>query len=317
MGLSILIILILLPYVAVVFRTGNMNGLAAENRAPDIEDYVAGILPGQIPMTYEEEALKAQAVIARTNLLQKSINFYQTKDPVQVVAMVQEKDLEEIGFEYYTPAELQELWGYEQWEQYEKKIRKAVEATAGEFLALEGKPIDLPYHAVSAGKTRDGKVLGETYSYLESVECAGDLKSVDYLKVQTYSPEEFHAKVLLEETASRKAGEMEEGLLEITARDQAGYVTELRMGEQFLAGEEFRSRLGLNSSYFTIEETEEGVRITTKGLGHGLGLSLYQANLQALDGKTYLEILLYFYKNVECISFSQSGYAMVSNTGGV
>jgi len=96
MGLSILIILILLPYVAVVFRTGNMNGLAAENRAPDIEDYVAGILPGQIPMTYEEEALKAQAVIARTNLLQKSINFYQTKDPVQVVAMVQEKDLEEM-----------------------------------------------------------------------------------------------------------------------------------------------------------------------------------------------------------------------------
>ena len=292
-GLSLLIILILLPYVAVVFRTGNMNGLSAEQKEPGLEEFVAGILPGQMPVTYEEEALKVQAVIVRTNLLKKSMEYYQTEDIRQAEEAIQEKDLEDMGFAYYSPEKLEDLWGYEQWEHYADKIQKAAEATSGEILTWEGKPVELPYHAVSAGRTRDGAVLGEAYSYLEAVECPGDLEAADYLKIEIFPSDHFSEE-----------GTTEELLPEAAKRDESGYVIEVRLGDEILGGEEFRDRYGLNSSCFTIERVEEGIRITTKGLGHGLGLSMYQANRQALEGKTYLEILSYFYKNVECISLS-------------
>lgn len=282
-GISIFIILILLPYVAVVFRTGNMGGEGKEAEVPDLEDYVAGILPGQMPVTYSIEALKAQAVIIRTNLLKKSIEFYGTDSIQEAAEAVRQGDLKTMGFTYTAPEDLERLWGYEQREAYQEKLWQAVQATEGQILAIDNMPVELPYHAVSAGRTRSGRVLGEGYPYLESVDCPGDVEAADYLNIQFLTLSE---------------------LPEITGRDDAGYVTEVRMGEEDLAGEEFRSRFSLNSSNFTLEQTEEGIRVVTKGLGHGLGLSMFQANRQAQDGRTYLEILLYFYKNVECISFS-------------
>lgn len=301
-GFSILIILILLPYVAVVFRTGSMNGLAVKKEDSGLEEYVAGILPGEIPVTYEEEALKAQAVVARTNLLYQSMEFYNVATAEEAAEQLQEKDLEKMGFVYYTPMDLEEFWGYEQWEIYQERVRKAVAETEGEFLTLDEKPIDLPYHAVSAGKTRSGAVLGAEYTYLTEVKCEGDLESPDYLRIEIFA-EGVQGQAVSGNAVSEAEPEVLWQVPEILARDDSGYVTEVRMGEETLSGEEFRRKYGLNSSCFTVNETEGAVRITTKGLGHGLGMSLFQANLQALEGKTYREILSYFYRNVECISF--------------
>lgn len=281
-GISVLIIIILLPYVAAVFRTGSMTGTGETVREMDLEDLVAEILPAQMPVNYEEEALKAQTVIIRTNLLRKAMEFYGSGTMKEAAEALQESDLDAMGFSHYTPEEQLKLWGYESWERYGEKCVSAAEDTAGLVLAQNGVPVDLPYHAVSAGRTRDGHLLGEAYAYLESVECAGDLQSADYLKITTLDLSEAP---------------------EILSRDAAGYVTEVRLGEKVLGGEEFRSLYGLNSSCFTAEKTEDGVRITTKGLGHGLGLSMYQANLQALSGMKFQEILQYFYKGLECISF--------------
>lgn len=283
--ISILIIIILLPYVAAVFRTGSMNGNFSKD-APGLETYVAGILPGQIPVMYEEEALKAQAVVVRTNLLYKGMQFYGEDTVSEAEAQLREKDLEAMGFTYYTPADLQELWGYEQWENYEERIKKAVKDTSGEILVRNAVPVDIPFHAVSAGNTREGSILGAGYEHLVSARCAGDLQAMDYLKIIVIP---------------KKAVSM--SLPEILVRDKAGYVTKLRLGEEIISGEEFRKRYALNSSNFTVEETSEGIRITTKGLGHGFGMSLFQANLQALEGCSYREILSYFYKDTECISF--------------
>ncbi len=282
-GISIFIILILLPYVAVVFRTGNMRGQKEQAEAPGLEDYVAGILPGQMSVSYQTEALKAQAVIIRTNLLKKSMEFYGIKSLSEAAEAIQEDDLKAMGFAYSSPDELEELWGYEQWETNYTKLEQIVSSTAGQVLTIDQQLVDLPYHAISAGKTRSGQVLGEGYFYLESVDCPTDVEAADYLKVQVLSLDERPV---------------------IVEQDDARYVTKIRIGEEILAGEEFRSRFSLNSSSFTLEQTEEGVRVVTKGLGHGLGLSMYQANRFADEGKTYLEILLYFYKNVECISFN-------------
>ena len=281
-GISIFIIVILLPYVAVVFRTGNMRGQEKRAADPGIEDYVAGILPGQMPDSYQEEALKAQAVIIRTNLLKAGMEFYHINDLQAAAEAIRMTDLKAMGFHYTSPEDLEKLWGYEQWKENEEKLWEAVRSTEGQILTVEGLPAELPFHAVSAGRTRSGEILGEGYAYLESVECPGDVESADYLNIQFL-------------TLSQ--------LPEIISRDEGGYVTELRVGEETMAGEEFRSRFCLNSSSFTLDETEEGIRAVTKGLGHGLGLSLYQANCFAAEGQSYLEILRYFYKNVECISF--------------
>lgn len=282
-GLSIFIILILLPYVAVVFCTGNMRGQEPEASENRLEEYVAGILPGQMQVSYQKEALKAQAVIIRTNLLKKSMEFYHTDNIKAAAEAIQETDLKTMGFNYTPPEDLERLWGYEQWKEYETKLWDAVQATEGQILTIGGHPVELPYHAVSAGRTRDGKILGEEYSYLNPVDCPGDVESADYMKIQFLEFPVFP---------------------EIMEKDETGYVTKLRMGEELLTGEEFRSRYALNSSCFTLDETEEGIRVVTKGLGHGLGLSMFQANRFAADGQTYLEILHYFYKNVECISFT-------------
>lgn len=282
-GISIFIILILLPYVAVVFRTGNMRGQDQPNSEINLEDYIAGILPGQMQISYQEEALKAQAIIIRTNLLKQSMEYYHTDNLKEAAEAIQEEDLKAMGFTYSSPEDLEKLWGYEQWKEYETKLSEAVWATEGQILAIEGRPIELPYHAVSAGKTRNGKILGEEYSYLPPVDCPKDVEAADYMDIQFLELSIFP---------------------EIMEKDEAGYVTKLRMGEEVLTGEEFRSRYSLNSSCFTLDDTEKGIRIVTKGLGHGLGLSMYQANRFAAEGQTYLEILHYFYKNVECISFS-------------
>ena len=95
----------------------------------------------------------------------------------------------------------------------------------------------------------------------------------------------------------------------IESRDSAGYVLTVRLGDETLTGEAFRFRYELNSSCFTAEETDQGVRIVTRGLGHGFGMSLYTAGRMALEGRTYREILSYFYKNLDCISFTENGYA--------
>lgn len=281
-----LLILILLPYVAAVLRTGSMSGTESPPQEQDLEALVAEILPAQMPVQYEEEALKAQAVVIRTNLLRQAMDYYGSGTPGEAAQAVREEELEQLGFSFYSREEQIRIWGLEKWEQYEDKCRQAAEGTAGQVLSLGGDaglPEDVPYHAVSAGRTRAGEALGEPYSWLTPVECPDDLHASEYLKIQTLELETVP---------------------EILSRDEAGYALEVRLDGETLSGEEFRSLYGLNSSNFSAQRWEEGVRITTKGLGHGLGMSLYQANLLALDGKQYQEILQYFYKNAACISFS-------------
>ena len=291
-GISIFIILVLFPYVAVVFRTGDMGGSGAESELPVLEQCVAEILPSQMPVTYEEEALKAGATVIRTNLLRKAVVYYKAETVQEAAELLTEADLEAMGFTAYRETDLEELWNYENRQLYTEKCREAAGATEGLVLMENDELKDVPYHAVSAGATRDGRTLGEDYGYLESVDCKEDVEAADYLKISLFP---------------------DMALPVVRSRDSAGYVEEVELDGKILSGETFRFRYELNSSCFTAEKTKEGVRIVTKGLGHGFGMSLYAANRMALEGRTYGEILAYFYKNLDCISFSENGYARVSS----
>ena len=245
----------------------------------DVENYLTGILAKQIPLDYQEEAIKAQAVIARTSLT--------------LALETEEKKLPDS----MTREEMLKLWGQEGFEKNFQKLEEAAKSTKGEILLYDGKPIQPAFHAVSAGKTRSAKeaLQREDEPYLAGADSEMDIPSPDFLKVIFLEQKEFADKIkeLCPEVS-------EENILEsvtVSKRDSADYAVQVNIGEKTVTGEEFRNCLNLNSACFYLKEVEGKARIVTKGLGHGLGLSQYGANELAKEGKSYQEILQYYYKD--------------------
>lgn len=247
----------------------------------DEEEYLAGIVAEEISLDCEPEAIKAQTVIARTAL--KRALDYGEEMP-----------------ESMSREEMLSLWGQNGFEQNYQTLENALTATEGEILVWEEEPIQAAFHAVSAGKTRDaGEALGASLPYLSSVDSSVDIPSHDYLKVIFIEKRSLADKL---NRSCTNANLTEENVVEkigVPKRDSSEYALEVSVGDQLMTGEEFRDCLGLNSACFSIKEVEGKVRIVTKGMGHGLGLSQYGANEMAKTGSSYKEILQYYYKDVE------------------
>ena len=279
--LTIILLLGIVPVFIMTFRGKtevadllfNRQGIGTDM----IETQLPGIVAKQICIDMPKEAIKAQSVIARTQL------------------MAAEKTGEEgpLGFSIQ---ELQELWG-EQFDSYYQSLEELIQETAGKVIKYQGNYIYAAYHQASAGNTR---VMSEYYEkstmpYLDRVECHDDALSEGYLNVFFWEKEEFLAfckNVFPEEVLTSGAD------IEIVKRDSSGYVLEVRVGQTLYEGEEFRKKLNLPSACFEITLLEEDVRIVTMGRGHGFGLSQYMAGELAEQGKNYQEILQYFYKGV-------------------
>ena len=296
---AICILILTVPYVVTLLFQGNEtsvgNGeiqeLLTENAAGsgtlgdsgmDLEEYLTGILAKEIPLDYEKEAIKAQAVIARTQA---------------AAAMgTEEQNLPDS----MSREEMLTLWGQEGFEANYRTIEEAVASTRGEILMYDGSPIQAAFHAVSAGKTRAAKeaLQQEDKPYLSAVESGMDIPSPDFLKVVFMEKEEFLKKLEgICPGVTEAGGEVLEKL-SVLKRDPSDYVLQMKIGEQTSTGEEFRECLGLNSACYYLKEVDNKIRIVSKGLGHGLGLSQYGANELAKEGKGYQEILQYYYKGV-------------------
>lgn len=271
-----MIIIILLPYVITVFLNGSsittyshvdsakvkVRSGEKESEMP-IEEYCIGILAKAIPASYEKEALKAQAVLVRTEVYRKIKES--GKDTV----------LEE---EFWTQKQMEDAWG-NKYPKYYRKLEDAWRDTEGMVL-LYGEELALtPFFRLSNGCTRDGKeVLGsEDYPYLKIVDCPYDIE--DEKQIRTVMAEDMDA--------------------EITATDTAGYVMSVRVGQENISGEEFRNNYGLASGCFTLQRYNGQTRITTRGEGHGLGMSQYSADRMAKEGGTYESILQYFFEGTQ------------------
>lgn len=297
----VLILLGALPYIITIVLQGNEtkekgqpssvlgntefftdNSQDTDGLNLDIESYVTGMVAKEIPVTYETEALKAQAVIARTNLM---------------AAMEQKGELPET----VSQKELLALWGEEEYGRNYRRLVSAVEDTKGVVITYQGNYIYAAFHAVSAGSTRSaGDALGkEDMIWLSAVESPEDIPAEDYLKVVFLGKEEFIQWIsrAFPEVSVDKEHPLDSILVE--ERDKGCYVLQMKIGEKQISGEEFRNALELNSACFYLKEVEGEIRIVTKGLGHGLGLSQYGANQLAMEGLGYQEILSYYFKNVE------------------
>ena len=285
------------PWIVTLIFTGEYKGkiyggmsgeyfVVVDDRKVGIEDFVAYALVKQMDIDTPEEALKAQGVIIRTYICEKMAS-----------EKVKEINVNKLDLEYITYEEMESIWKEEFPEKY-NKLMKVVEATYGQVIMYEGEPIKPYFHNVSCGYTRSGDVLGDEYKYLVSVQSVGDVDSEKYQSSVSFSKEEFVKKL-------RKADEnialsIEEPLetMQIIKRDKGGYVEELQIGNVIMTGDKFVNIFNLNSPNFQVEESDGQIRIITKGLGHGIGLSIYGAKSLAKSGKTYTEILQHYYSEV-------------------
>lgn len=192
------------------------------------------------------------------------------------------------------------LWGANDSGRNYRRLSDAVKATEGVVLTYQGDYIYAAFHAVSAGKTRSAAeaLKNDEMPWLAGVDSREDISSEDYLKVVFLEKEEFGKRLnaAFPEAAPEKDNPL--GSITIDARDRGDYVIQMKIGEKIISGEEFRNALELNSACFYLKEVEGKVRIVTKGLGHGLGMSQYGANALAGQGAAYSEILGCYFKNV-------------------
>lgn len=286
---AVLVFIFFLPYLlTVILQKGTTGDLPAPVQDARLEQ-LTGILAKEIPADSEPEAIKAQAIIARTNLYRWERGESGTEKP-----------------ESFSAEELADYWG-EAYPENMEKMQKAISETANQVLMQEGKLIDAAFHNVSSGRTRTAaEVPGqEEKGWLVSAESPADIRSADYITVIFFDREAMIQK--LESVFSEKEMSGDEWIskLEIIGRDSAGYVTGVSCGDITLSGEEIRNALELPSACFYIAEVEEQVRVLVKGQGHGFGLSRYGANELAKEGKSCGEILHYYYSEVEIETYPQ------------
>ena len=244
-----------------------------------LEEYLIGVVGAEMPASFPLEALKAQAVAARTYAVRHMTAFGGSgcsgADICTDSGCCQS---------YKSTEQLREKFGGEA-ERYMDKLRQAVYETEGEYAAYRGEPIEALYHSSAGGRTEDAQnVFSAALPYLIGVDSPG------------------------EETAGKYAAEVTVSLGEFTNRVNkkwpAAKLKKNRLGEQvkvvsrYDSGRELRRLFDLNSANFTLSIGEK-VTIRTKGYGHGVGMSQYGARAMALEGAGYEEILKHYYTGVE------------------
>lgn len=279
-------IFVLTPVVLTLLLSG--KDAIVIKRDGNLDDYLPAMLCRQIPWEYEEEMKKVQAVLARSSLY---FSLEENKETQQTILKQWKEEIELQKRE-------QEQEGYRQ--AYDA-MEKAVKETQGEMLFFQGKVCEGAFHRVSGGKTRDGLEVMEQIEkgYLIGVDSSWDMYGEGYLTGHYFSKESF--KELLKEEYPRIVFNEEplEEQIVFQKKDSAGYLLEVEVAGQLFTGEKFRQMLQLPSSNLTMQAAEDQIRFLCKGQGHGMGLSQYGGNVLAQQGKTYLEILHYYFPACE------------------
>lgn len=280
---AFLIILFLLPYIISVFINGKNAVQGADSDNASV--YLAEMLSGETDGGCEIEALKAQAVVLRTEL-------YRT-----------EKEKQTLLDKCLTQTQMKKKWGTK-YEENLKKCQQAVQETKGIVLWYHETFAWTPFHQSSNGKTRDvQEVLGNAdYPYITAKECPLDKAAEDEIQVHLIEYKEIQKRcrefLVAEEQKKAENGYGYEDF-EIQEWDSSGYVRKMRIGETICTGDQFRDALKLPSSSFSFYEGPHGLKIATVGKGHGFGMSQWTAQEMAKDGKNYEEILQFFYEGTE------------------
>ncbi|WP_442865115.1 stage II sporulation protein D [Alkalihalobacillus sp. CinArs1] len=250
-----------------------------------IEEYVTGVVAAEMPAEFNLEALKAQALTARTFVVTRLAN---PTEELPGNAIVTDTIQHQV---YKSNDELKKAWGKEFESKY-AKIEKAVEETVGQILTYEGNPIYASFFSTSNGYTENSEDYWENAApYLRSVESPWDKQSPKYSDEMSFSKSEFEQKLGVTLPSDGSVGTIKN----LTTGKRVG---EVEVAGKSFTGREIRDLLGLRSSDFTWERAGDRIFVTTKGYGHGVGMSQYGANGMAEEGRDYDEIVKHYYKGV-------------------
>ena len=289
----LLFLLVTIPYVITVFldeKNKNMQfedydsgyQVILKNEKIDLEVYLLKILPGQISMKQEDESIKAQAVILRTDIIRR----------MGAKKQIQSKDL---PYTAYEDSQYQKKLGNRTYQSMDQKRKKAVGDTKGKVITYKKNLIEPYFHALSVGMTLDSREwFGKDIPYIREKESLGDIEAKDYMSVRNLSYEEMKDTI---EKYTKKEISIEDlkKNTESLRTTKNGYVRQVSINGMTIKGEDFAQWFHLASNNFYFESYKGKLRIICLGKGNGLGMSQYGANEMAKQGKSYKKILKYYY----------------------
>ena len=240
----------------------------------NMTDYLIGVVSSEMPASFNLEALKAQSVLARTYALKAKQTGKKLTDTVSTQSYI---DIDQ----------MKNKWG-NSFNTYYNKIKNAVENTNGEYLSYNGNYIEALYHSTNNGKTESSlDVFGNYYPYLISVSSEYDKNASSYLRTINMPLD----------TISNKLGLSlnNDSVISILSYTDGGNIKEININGNNFSGKKVRELLGLRSADFDISISDNNANITTRGYGHGVGMSQYGANDMANAGYGYKDILSHYY----------------------
>lgn len=260
----------------------------------ELDTYLYGVVSSEMPADFELEALKAQAVVARTYTIYKITNNNKKHGDADICddstccqAWISKED----RFSRWEESKRQNNWD---------KIVNAVDSTKGKIITYDNKPINAFFHSNSGGTTEIPINVwgGSGYPYLQAVQTAGEEGYSQYSSEVTLSKEELMQKV------KEKHNEVEidwhlEDCIKIEEYTESGRVKTIKIGNINISGVEARALFGLKSSNFELTKNQDEIKFTVKGYGHGVGMSQTGADSMAKSGSNYEEIIKHFYTGVE------------------
>jgi stage II sporulation protein D len=258
-----------------------------------LEDYIVGVVASEMPAEFEKEALKAQALAARTFIVEQMLNENKTDLPEG--ALVYDTVVHQV---YKNENELKQVWGPDyKWKI--QKVREAVNETRGQILTFDGSPITASFFSTSNGFTENSEAIWpNSVPYLKSVESKWDLQSPKFNGREVFTVQEFEKKLGVKLPNDSTIGN-------VTERTAGQRVAKVEINGKVVSGKDIREKLGLKSTDFTWERKGDNIIINTEGYGHGVGMSQYGANGMASEGKNYKEIVSHYYQGVEIATSDQ------------
>jgi len=262
----------------------------------DIDEYLKGVVPSEMPPSYNMEALKAQAVVARTYTFEKmQHNGHADSDICDNYACCQA---------YYNKEKIIEIWtgrGFDEntRREYWSKVEEAVDSTNNIVITYKGEYIKAYFHANSGGKTESStEIWGkQKLDYLVPVESLGEENHAQYKSENVFTYDELEEK--LNKGSDKKCEINSIDNINIIDYTASGRVANMQIGNNNYEGTALRTLLGLKSTNFTVEEVDNKVVFKVTGYGHGLGMSQTGSNYYAKQGYTYDEIIKHYYTGVD------------------
>ena len=259
-----------------------------------LDTYLLGVVSAEMPANFEQEALNAQALVARTYTIYSIVHSGSKHGDADIC------DDSGCCQAWISKEDRMARWDETERENNWRKIEIAVNTTAGKIITYNGEVIDAFFHSNSGGTTEAPVNVwgGTNYPYLQSVETAGEDAYSQYSSEVVLTKEEFQNKILAKHS-DFTIDYSQTDCIQILEYTESGRIKTIKIGNLNLSGVEVRTLLGLRSANFEVSIDGDNIKFSVKGYGHGVGMSQTGADSMAKQGSNYEEIVKHFYTGVE------------------